>query len=326
MKSIWQSLPKPFFVLAPMEDVTDHVFRRVVKKASAPDLFFSEFTNATGWVHAGEKATGGRLVMHRDEEYPLIAQIWGSIPKDIEKLAKHCKKLGFQGIDINMGCPDKTAVRNGGGAACILNPELASQLIASAKKSGLPVSAKTRLGYSKIEEWQQWLTHLLNQEIVALSVHLRTKKEMSKVPAHWELMPEIKKLRDTVAPTTLLIGNGDVADRQHGERLVAKTGIDGVMIGRGIFTNVFAFEKAPRPHTQDEHLSLLNYHLELFESNTQKPPSKTQARPYETLKRFFKIYIRDFPGSHELRTDLMKTHSTGEARAILKSINGEKND
>lgn len=310
MKSIWQELPRPFFILAPMEAVTDHVFRRVVAKASVPDLFFTEFTNATGWVHAGEKAVAGRLKIHKSEQHPLIAQIWGSIPEDIAKLAKHCQQLGYQGIDINMGCPEKSAVKSGGGAAMCQNPALAAEVIKAAKTADLPVSVKCRLGYSKVDEWQNWITHLLKQDIAALTVHLRTKKEMSKVPAHWELMPEIKKLRDEIAPETLLIGNGDVEDRQHGEKLIAETGIDGAMIGRGIFTNIFAFEKETKTHLKEDLLGLLLYHLDLFHQNTA-------VRPYETLKRFFKIYIRDFPGSHELRARLMETKTIEEARVIL---------
>jgi len=147
MKNIWHDLPKPFFVLAPMEAVTDVVFRQVVAKAAAPDLYFSEFTNATGWAAAGDKAIGGRLIK-TDSEGPIIAQLWGSKPEAMALLATHCKTLGFDGIDINMGCPDSSAVKSGGGAGMIRTPELAAEMIVAAKSSGLPVSVKTRLGYS----------------------------------------------------------------------------------------------------------------------------------------------------------------------------------
>jgi tRNA-dihydrouridine synthase len=212
-----------------------------------------------------------------------------------------------------MGCPEKTATKSGGGAACIQNPELANKIIAAAKTAGLPVSVKTRLGYSKLEEWQDWLGNLLKQDIAALTIHLRTKKEMSKVPAHWELMPDIKKLRDELAPDALLIGNGDVESRAHGQKLLEESGIDGVMIGRGIFTNIFAFEPEAKEHTQHELIALLKYHLKLFETDRE-------TKPYETLKRFFKIYVRDFPGSHELRANLMETKSILEAQVLLENI------
>lgn len=351
--NIWQDVPRPFFILAPMEAVTDHVFRRVVSRAASPDLFFTEFTNATGWAHAKEKAAAGRITLHSDETTPVIAQIWGVIPEDIAKLALECKKRGFKGIDINMGCPEKTAIKSGGGAAMCQNPALATEIIAAAKTAGLSVSVKCRLGYSNLNEWKDWLSHLLQQDLSALTVHLRTKKEMSKVPAHWELMPEIKKLRDQVAPKTALIGNGDVENRMTGEKLIAETGIDGVMIGRGVFTNIFAFEVEPKEHTKEELLDLLKYHLELFENNSmnntqlaigneiatskdlinthrksqiahllpiansQSPISSYSLKPYETLKRFYKIYVRDFPGSHDLRAKLMETKSVTEARQIL---------
>ena len=420
MNDFWHDLPRPFFILAPMEAVTDVVFRHVVAQAGAPDVWFTEFTNATGWAHAGDKAIGGRLVK-TDDENPIVAQLWGSDPASMEKLAKHCAKLGYQGIDINMGCPDSSAVKSGGGAGMILNPENAAAMIAAAKTSGLPVSVKTRLGYSRIDEWHDWIAHILRQDIVNFTIHLRTKKEMSKVPAHYELIPDIKALRDQIAPHTLLTINGDIRDRAHGLELVEKYGVDGVMIGRGIFTNPFAFavdtpfaalppkssetasrrasnrapasvearaadvsedlatggstlNQAAQPATnsspdatparvaasgaaptftdakgglkvgadsptgpasselrvdsgginddasgveQTAHkqklLNLLNLQLDLHDHYS----TPSQPRRFEPLKRFFKIYIRDFSGASELRDQLMHTSSTDEVRAII---------
>ena len=314
MKNFWYSLSQPFFILAPMEAVTDVVFRHVVAQAGAPDVFFSEFTNATGWVHAGEKAIGGRLIK-TDDEQPIVAQIWGGEPGDMEQLAKHCKELGYHGIDINMGCPAKSAVKSGG-SALIRNPELAAEAIRAAKTAGLPVSVKTRLGYTYIDEWRDWLTHLLRQDIVNLTIHLRTKKEMSKVPAHHELISDIVALRDEIAPHTLLTINGDIKDRTHGLELIAKhPGVNGVMIGRGIFHNPFAFELRPAIHTREELIELLFKQLTLFDEYQDQ-----LHRPFETLKRFFKIYIRDFDGAAELRDKLMHTTSTDEVRATLQKI------
>jgi tRNA-dihydrouridine synthase len=228
-------------------------------------------------------------------------------------MAKGLKEMGFAGIDINMGCPDKTVIKIGAGSGLIRTPERAAELIAAAKEGGLPVSVKTRLGYSNTEEWKEWLTHIFKQDIVNLTIHLRTRKEMSKVDAHYELISEIKKRRDDIAPQTLLTINGDIRDRQHGEELAQKYGVDGIMIGRGIFTNPYAFEKEKQPHTRDELLALLHLHLDLFDKYSEE----LEPRRYEPLKRFFKIYIRDFPGASELRVALMDTHSTNEARAVL---------
>ena len=311
MTTFWHELPKPFFVLAPMEAVTDVVFRHVVAQAAAPDVWFTEFTNATGWAHAGDKAIGGRLIK-TDDEQPIVAQLWGSDPASMVKLSRHCAELGYDGIDINMGCPDKSAVKSGGGAGMIKTPEVAAAIVASAKESGLPVSVKTRLGYSSIDEWHDWLTHILQQDIVNLTIHLRTKKEMSKVPAHFELISDIKRLRDEIAPQTLLTIKGDIRDRQHGLELVEQTGVDGVMIGRGIFHNPYAFEHEPTAHSREQLLGLLETQLDLYDQYSQQT-----GRPYETLKRFFKIYVREFEGASELRDALMHTHSTKEARQLL---------
>lgn len=318
-----------------MEAVTDVVFRHVVAKAGAPDVWFSEFTNATGWVHAGQKAIGGRLIKTADEQ-PIVAQIWGGEPGDMERLAAHCRELGFHGIDINMGCPAKSAVKSGG-SALIRKPDVAIAAIAAAKTAGLPVSVKTRLGYTHIDEWREWLTTLLAQDIANLTIHLRTKKEMSKVPAHFELIPDIIALRDELAPQTLLTINGDIANRDHGLQLARQfPGLDGIMIGRGVFQDPFCFtrtendgvgsvnhaERTHNPHSmlhdssrKQELLDLLHYHLDLFD---RWQPQLN--RPYETLKRFFKIYIRDFDGAKELRDQLMHTKSTSEARALLANI------
>ena len=358
MTSFWNTLPKPFFVLAPMEAVTDIVFRHVVRKAGTPDLFFTEFANATGWVHAGDKAIRGRLVK-TDDEKPMVAQIWGGEPGDMESFAKHCATLGFDGIDINMGCPAKSAIKSGG-SALIRTPEVAIAAIAAAKTAGLPVSVKTRLGYTYVDEWREWIATLLQQDISALTIHLRTKKEMSKVPAHHELIPEIKKLRDELATQTLLIINGDIRDHEHGLELVKEYGVDGVMIGRGVFANPFCFrdtdkrvtrgDDAPTSFSEDsafpaergdtesqmetseseekdggrgvvndsktrklELIELLTYHLDLFDTYQDE-----LGRPFETLKRFFKIYIRDFDGASDLRGAMMLATSTDEVRKLLQ--------
>ncbi len=328
MTSFWDELPRPFFILAPMEAVTDVVFRHVVAAAAPPDAYFTEFTNATGWAHAGDRAIGGRLVK-TDDEHPIVGHLWGSDPESMAKLAKHCVTLGYDSIDINMGCPDSSATKSGGGAGMIRNPENAAAIIAAAKESGLPVSVKTRLGYTHTDEWREWLAHLLKQDIVNLTIHLRTKKEMSKVPAHHELIPEIKKLRDEIAPHTLLTINGDIRDRQHGLELVEKYGVDGVMIGRGVFHNPFAFEKTPSEHTKEELLNLLELQLDLHDhydrvsrqsrTTEAQGDSRIDGRKFDPLKRFFKIYVRDFPGAAELRDQLMHCRDTDEVRAVLKS-------
>ncbi|MBD8069948.1 tRNA-dihydrouridine synthase [Robertmurraya yapensis] len=310
--NFWRDLPRPFFILAPMEDVTDVVFRHVVSKAGRPDVFFTEFTNSDSYCHPeGKNSVRGRLLFTEDEQ-PMVAHIWGDKPEYFRQMSIGMKELGFKGLDINMGCPVPNVVSRGKGSGLILRPEVAAELIEAAKAGGLPVSVKTRLGYSDVNEWEEWLTHILKQDIANLSIHLRTRKEMSKVEAHWELIPEIKKLRDRVAPNTLLTINGDIPDRETGLKLVRQYGVDGVMIGRGIFKNPFAFEKEPKEHSSMEYLNLLRYHLDLYDYYLEKLP-----RPITGLHRFFKIYVKGFPGASMLRNQLMNTKSTDEVRQLL---------
>ncbi|WP_251480093.1 tRNA-dihydrouridine synthase [Planococcus sp. NCCP-2050] len=311
--NFWRDLPRPFFVLAPMEDVTDVVFRHVVSHAGRPDVFFTEFTNTESYCHPeGMKSVRGRLLFTEDEQ-PMVAHIWGDKPEFFRQMSIGMAEMGFKGIDINMGCPVPNVASRGKGSGLILRPEAAAEIIQAAKAGGLPVSVKTRLGYSELEEWRDWLTHVFKQDIANLSIHLRTRKEMSQADAHWELIPEIKKLRDEIAPDTLLTINGDIPDRETGLKLVEQYGVDGVMIGRGIFKNPFAFEKEPKEHNSEELLNLLKLHLDLHDKYLEELP-----RSMSGLHRFFKIYVKGFRGAGELRNQLMNTKSTAEVRELLK--------
>ncbi|MCX6728723.1 MAG: tRNA-dihydrouridine synthase [Candidatus Saccharibacteria bacterium] len=313
MINFWNDLNKPFFILAPMEAVTDIVFRHVVATAAKPDIFFTEFANATSFCsEKGRHSTKRRLLFTSDEQ-PIVAQIWGNNPDNFAKMSVELAKMGFSGIDINMGCPDKSVLKTGSGSALIRTPEVAGELIRAAKTSGLPVSVKTRLGDVSIEQWKDWIEFLLNQDIANLTIHLRTRKEMSKVGAHYELITEIKKLRDKIAPKTLLAINGDIRDKQHGVELANKYEIDGIMIGRGIFTNPFAFDTENRGHSRVELLGLLQLHLDLYDKySTESEPLK-----FDPLKRFFKMYVHDFPGASELRDKLMHTTNTKGVRQLI---------
>lgn len=310
--NFWQELPRPFFILAPMEDVTDVVFRHVVQEAGAPDVFFTEFTNSDSFCHPdGLASVRGRLVFTEDEQ-PMVAHIWGDNPEHFRQMSVALAEMGFAGIDLNMGCPVPNVAERGKGSGLILRPEVAGELIQAAKAGGLPVSVKTRLGFTELSEMQAWISHLLKQDIANLSVHLRTRKEMSKAAAHWELIPELVKLRDAIAPETLLTINGDIPDRKTGEELAEKYGVDGIMIGRGIFKNPHAFEKIPQEHSSQELLQLLRLQLELQDQYQEQLP-----RSIVGLHRFFKIYVKGFPGANDLRIRLMETKSTAEVRQIL---------
>ncbi|MBW3860076.1 tRNA-dihydrouridine synthase, partial [Staphylococcus aureus] len=297
------------------------VFRHVVSEAARPDVFFTEFTNTESFCHPeGIHSVRGRLTFSEDEQ-PMVAHIWGDKPEQFRETSIQLAKMGFKGIDLNMGCPVANVAKKGKGSGLILRPDVAAEIIQATKAGGLPVSVKTRLGYYEIDEWKDWLKHVFEQDIANLSIHLRTRKEMSKVDAHWELIEAIKNLRDEIAPNTLLTINGDIPDRKTGLELAEKYGIDGVMIGRGIFHNPFAFEKEPREHTSKELLDLLRLHLSLFNKY-----EKDEIRQFKSLRRFFKIYVRGIRGASELRHQLMNTQSIAEARALLDEFEAQMDE
>ena len=313
---IWDELPKPFLVLAPMEGVTDVVFRRVVARAARPDLFFTEFTNVSSYASDKGRANALERLEIAPSDAPIIAQIWGKNPEHFAACAAALESLGFSGVDLNFGCPDKNVNRTGGGAAMIKTPELAVECYRNAKAhTNLPVSIKTRLGWASVDEYRDWLSTLLTEHPAALTVHLRTKKEMSKVPAHYELIPEIVKLKNEISPTTKLIINGDVRDRQQALELYNEyPGVDGFMIGRGVFQNPYCFsDYIP---TRKDLMDLLDYHLDLFEKY-----SATHRASYEPLKHFFKVYVNNFPGASDFRAELMETHTAKEAREVILLYN-----
>ncbi|MBR2795559.1 tRNA-dihydrouridine synthase [Candidatus Saccharibacteria bacterium] len=310
--NIWDKLPQPFLILAPMEGVTDIIFRQVIASADRPDLFFTEFTNVSSYASEKGRANALERLKIAPTDSPIIAQIWGKNPEHFSECTKALESLGFSGVDLNFGCPDKHVNKAGGGAAMIKTPELAVECYHNAVNStSLPVSIKTRLGWSNPDEYQTWLPILLAEHPAALTMHLRTRKEMSKVPAHYELIPGIIKLRDKISPATILIINGDIRDRAHALELHAKyPEVNGFMIGRGVFANPYCF--TDHTPTRNELMELLKLHLDLFEEYEE-------IQSYEPLKHFFKIYVNNFPGAKELRAKLMETHSVTEARKVLKN-------
>jgi tRNA-dihydrouridine synthase len=310
MKSFWQISSRPILALAPMEDVTDTVFRRVVAACARPTVFFTEFTSVEGLFSRGREA-----VIHRfdytEDERPIVAQIWGNTPELFYKAAKLIAQMKFDGVDINAGCPQKNVTSHGGGACLIQDLPLMKEIIAATKEAGLPVSVKTRLGYKKISD--DWIQLLLEQNLDALTVHGRTAAELSKVPTHWGEIAKAVKLRNDMGKNTVIIGNGDVADYADAVAKCAEFGTDGAMIGRGIFRNLWAFDKNGISHMDDhkELLRILKRHMQLFEQT---------GKNYAIIKKFFKIYVQGFPHASEIREQLMETNSREEAEKILDTI------
>lgn len=310
--NFWSQFPKGFACLAPMEGVTDIAFRQVVAKAARPDIFFTEFTNVNSYSSEKGRPNALERLKFEPQEQPIVAQIWGKNPEMFAETVAAVRDLGFQAVDINMGCPDRHVVATGGGSGLIRTPELAVEILRAAQKvEGITVSVKTRLGYTKTDEWRPWLSALLNEHPAALTIHLRTKKEMSKVDAHYELVPEIVALKNELSPETKLIINGDIKSAAEAQKFVEQ-GADGIMIGRGVFQNPFCFEREPQEHSREELLDLMRYHLDLYE--------KYDLQPYDPLKHFYKIYINNFPGASDLRAELMTTKTIAEARAIIDKL------
>ena len=321
-----RELPKPFFVLAPMDDVTDSVFRRMVASTAAPDVFFTEFANVDGLQSPG-RARLLKKLRFTETEQPLVAHIWGLKPENFYKTTQEIadgslarqfglpEGVNFAGIDLNMGCPAKAEVKAGACSALINDRPLAHEIITATQEGAagqLPVSVKTRLGFSDID--LSWHEFLLGHNLDMLTIHARTRKEMSKVPAHWEQFAAICELRDCISPDTLLVGNGDIMNREHGSQLAEQYGLDGVMIGRGVFQDPYAFAAAsPWPTmSRKERLALYRRHVELFAETWQ-----TGDRPIHTLNKFCKIYVSDFDGAKELREQLMAATSTDELLSLL---------
>jgi nifR3 family TIM-barrel protein len=312
----WQQLPTPFFVLAPMEDVTDAAFRRLIAEHGKPDVMYTEFTSADGLTladKAGRKKLLKKLA-YSEEERPIVAQLFSAVPERMEKASALARELGFDGVDINMGCPDKSVEKQGCGSAMIKNPALAVEVIRAAKRGseGLPISVKTRAGYARDEELDTWARVLLAEDIAALAIHARTRKDMSKVPARWELVRRTVEIRDAMGADTFVIGNGDVKDIADAHAKAKEYGCDGVMLGRAIFGNPFLFSHSRElENSAQGHIQTLMRHLGLFDELL------SDTANYATMKKHFKAYITGWDGAKELRMRLMETESPEEALAVL---------
>jgi tRNA-dihydrouridine synthase len=318
--SFLEKLPRPFFILAPMDDVTDTVFRQVVAECAKPDVFFTEFVNVDGLQSPGRPKLLHKLLLS-EKEKPVVAQLWGLKPDNFYKTTKELNKMGFDGVDINFGCPVKTVIKNGACAAMINNRGLAAEIVDAVKEAAgtsLPVSVKTRVGFSGVD--MSWIEFLLSKKLDLLSIHGRTARQMSKVPADWDLIGQAREMRDSLSPETLIAGNGDVTSRQQGGALAAKYGLDGIMIGRGIFHDPFVFSKSSPWHNwvPAQRINLYEKHIRLFLETYEK-----DERKFETLRKFCKLYINNFEGASELRAHFMGTNSPQEA---LELLSGQQED
>lgn len=319
-RGFWDKLPQPFWVLAPMYDVTDVAFRQTVIQCGRPHVFFTEFVSSDGLTSVGKERLMHHLALEKNE-HPIVAQLFGANPEKFNKAASLAEKLGFSGIDLNTGCPDKSMMKQGSCAALYKTPNLAKEILLAMKQGApsIPTSVKIRIGDNKID-WEHWIGTLLEAKPAAISIHLRTRKEMSKVPAHWEELPKIVSfIHAQTNPETRprIVGNGDITGLREARQRVTESGCDGIMIGRGIFHNPWIFNESVDPESisPSDKAKVLIDHAERFEKrfgNTKR---------FDVLKRFFKIYIWGFESAAQIREELYASTTVSEAKTILQKHN-----
>lgn len=309
-----------------MENVTDPVFRSIMADyLPKPDVFFTEFTSTDAMCSPRGQAVALEKLRFGQNERPIVAQIWGKNPDHYRQAAAMVQNLGFDGIDINMGCPERNVMKNGCGSALICNFDLVSQIIAAVREGApnLPLSVKTRIGIKDVVT-EQWVSFLLKQKIELLTIHARTAKNMSDVPARWEEIGKAVAIRDAIAPQTLLVGNGDIISRAQAVAMHERYHVDGVMIGRGLFANPWVFAQSSsktsqttdqsdkHEHGKHEALQVLLHHVQRFHEQVG------DGKKFEMMKKFFKMYIKDFHGASELRQELMACHVIDDVVAVVQ--------
>jgi nifR3 family TIM-barrel protein len=323
-KNFWEKLAekkKPFFVLAPMADVTDLAQRQMLVKYGKPDVLYTEFVSCDGMM------SKGREVLQKDlrffeNEHPIVAQFFGSKPENFRECAKLAKEMGFDGFDINMGCPDKAVIKQGAGSALIRTPQLAREIIRAAKEGAgdMPVSVKTRIGFNK-NEIETWLPEILAEKPAVVIIHGRTKKEMSEVDAHWDVIARAKEIAK--GSGVLIVGNGDIQNLEDGERKAKESGVDGIMVGRGIFGDPWFFNSTESVENKslEEKIKVMIEHAKLFE----KEISSKNIKGFHVMKKHFKAYISGFDGAKELRAKFMEANSVKEVEEIAEKFLKEYN-
>jgi nifR3 family TIM-barrel protein len=316
-KNFWQKLAekkKPFFVLAPMSDVTDIAERQMLVKYGKPDVLYTEFVACDGMVSEGRKVLIKDLRFF-ENEHPIVAQFFGAKPENFFECAKLAKEMGFDGFDINMGCPDKSVVNQGAGAALMKKPKLAREIIRAAKEGAgdMPVSVKIRIGFNN-NEIETWLPELLAEKPALITIHGRTKKEMSDVAAHWDVIARAVEIAK--GSGVLIIGNGDVESLEDGIQKAKESGVDGIMVGRGIFGNPWFFN--PNVKIEDvslrEKLRVMVEHAKLFKRQL------SGTKNFSIMKKHYKAYASGFDGARELRVKLMETNNAKEAEQVIKEF------
>lgn len=317
--NFWKTLPRPILVAAPLANVTDAPFRKHLLEYSRPSVLWTEFVSADGLCHPkGREALLADLAYDK-AEHPIVAQLFTASPEKMRSAAKLAAELGFDGVDINMGCPDKNIMKQGAGASCMQDPENARALIRAAKEGvqqagkNIPVSVKTRLGFNE-DNLEEWLPALLAEEPAVVTLHARTKKEMSKVPAKWERIKRAVEIRNELKSDTLIIGNGDVQSLKDAKEKIKQSGADGAMLGRALLGNPWIFDETKKEVTVEEKLDAALEHTKMFLDFWQ------QKKSFELMKKFYRAYINNFPLAKELRAEMMEKKSFEEIKGVVEKF------
>lgn len=319
----WENLPRPFFALAPMEDVTDVAFRQMFAahgrytdadgNVRGPDVLWTEFTSADGLLKGGWERLRHQL-FYEENERPIVVQLFSAHPDRMMEASKLCANLGFDGIDINMGCPSKTVCDNNCGCGLMKTPELARDLILATKEGagGVPVSVKTRIGFHEPTQ-ETWVPMLLSAEPAVLTMHGRTRDEMSDVPNDWDAIAETVAIRDAEEVETLVVGNGDINTLTEGKKRAAESGVAGIMVGRAAFGNPWFFN--PDINRDDlpiaDRLGVMVEHAETFDE-------KLPRQHFAIMRKHFKAYTHGLPGANDLRDKLMQTTGSEEVAKVVE--------
>lgn len=322
MANFWQNLPKPLLVAAPLANVTDAPFRKHLLQYSRPSVLWTEFVSADGLCHPKGREALLADLSFENMEHPIVAQLFTSNPEKMQSAAKLVAELGFDGVDINMGCPDKNIMKQGAGASCMKDPANARALIRAAKAGvdeagkNIPVSVKTRLGFNE-DSLETWLSELLAEEPAVITIHARTKKELSQVPARWERIKRAVEIRNALQSQTLIIGNGDVKDMEDAHHKITETGADGVMFGRALLGNPWLFDQTKGAVTVEEKLDASLRHTKMFLEFWQ------ERKSFELMKKFYRAYINNFPLAKELRAEMMSKKNFVEIQETVEQFKEE---
>uniref|UniRef100_M4BKI5 tRNA-dihydrouridine synthase n=1 Tax=Hyaloperonospora arabidopsidis (strain Emoy2) TaxID=559515 RepID=M4BKI5_HYAAE len=317
MKSFWHELARPLYCVAPMANVTDAAFRRLISDIAKPSVMWTEFVSCEALTHDSDSRRRMMTTLqYAEQERPVVAQLFGSKPEQFYESAMIVRDLGFDGIDINMGCPEPTVTNQGSGAALILQPQLASQIVAACKRGAgaLPVSVKTRIGFHDID-YKDWVLRLLATELEVLTIHGRTRDEMSKVPTHWDVIGEVVTLAKSTGSSALILGNGDVASLVDARQKVNDYGVDGVMLGRALFGNPWLFQGHPdTSHVSvKEKLEVILRHTQLFQELLAEPGLVGFPR----MKKFYGSYLKGVPNARQLRDRMARTRYAQDVYDII---------